>query len=95
LKIEDLLMSLHSEFFKVKMFVVSDKKTPNRFRSGAKIKRHGPDSPAHDVGDSFVNILSAADRRRDWLPGGGCNMKKYFQFHSLNPTCNYLIQYLR
>jgi len=61
------------------IFFVSDKKTPDRFRPGANIKkRHGPYSPAHGVGNSVLIILSAVDRRRDWLHGGGrCITEKF------------------
>jgi hypothetical protein len=60
----------------------SEYKTPNRCRPGAK-KRHGSDSPVHGVGYSVLSVLIAADHRRDWLPGGGCNVAKFVEFHQL------------
>jgi hypothetical protein len=71
-------------------FLSQTKMPRDRFRPGAQKKRHGPESPAHGVGNSAYYILSAADRRRDWLPGGGgrCSiMDKFFIIHGSHQTC--------
>jgi len=46
-------------------------KKPRTVSGRGKKKRHGPVAPAHGVGYSGIIVLIAADRRRDWHPGGG------------------------
>ena len=47
------------------------KKKPRTVSGRGKKKRHGPVAPARGVGYSSLIVLNAADRRRDWHPGGG------------------------
>jgi hypothetical protein len=62
------------------------KKKPRTVSGRGKKKRQGPDSPALGVGYSGLIVLNAADRRRDWHPGGGsCDMCQFFIFHQTDP----------
>ena len=46
--------------------------------SGRGIKKsHGPVAPAHGFGYSSWIVLKAADRRRDWHPGGGSSVMRH------------------